>query len=786
MPLGTSVLTSTSELEALRSAWEALLARSASNEPMLSPLWLLPWWRVFGSLGGRRPAVLACHEGDRLVGLAPLLSRTHRYPPGIPFRRLELLGTGEPEEDEICSEYVGVLAERGMEGQVAAELTLALTRGTLGPWDELVLVSMDGESIMPGLLSEALARAGAEAVVESVGSAPYIALPRSFPQYLGALSSSSRYLVNRSLRDVERWADGDVTLRVASTPAELEEGRRLLLQLHGERWRGGGAFGSPRFRAFHDQVMPALHRRGALSLAWLVVRGAPIAAAYGIVWRSKLYFYQAGRSLDVPRGVRPGIALHASMVRRAIQDGITEYDFLEGHSRYKRQLATSARSLVRLRAARPESRLRERARTLCDRGLSEGRMLLRAIERGGDGPPSLEREPPPEPPVVLHGDLNMLRCFAGSGVRTVVLASDPDAPVFFSRHCGQRRLVSNVCSDPDAALADLLALGDLFEQRPVLYYGDDAMLLLVSRNRDALGARFRLHLPSAELVETLVDKRRFAALAAERALPVPRTMASSEARSAAEIARRLEPPWIVKPSCHLGWRTSKAVLALHIGPAKALRADNQDELSRTIELVETFSRDFVVQQLIPGAEDCVMSFHAYLDRHRRPLGSFVGRKIRTYPRSAGVSTYLELVESEELTRVGLDILDRIGLVGVVKLDFKRDPRTGRFYLLEVNPRFNLWNHLGAAAGVNLPLLAYRDLTGAPASPVRAARAGMRWLSFGDDARAFFRERGPSARLSVKDWLLSLRGPKVYDVFAWDDPAPFLVDVRRELGLGAAR
>ena len=53
------------------------------------------------------------------------------------------------------------------------------------------------------------------------------------------------------------------------------------------------------------------------------------------------------------------------------------------------------------------------------------------------------------------------------------------------------------------------------------------------------------------------------------------------------------------------------------------------------------------------------------------------------------------------------MLERLAFVGVVKLDYKRDPRTGRFYLLEVNPRFNLWNHLGAAAGVNLPLLAYR-------------------------------------------------------------------------------
>ena len=45
-------------------------------------------------------------------------------------------------------------------------------------------------------------------------------------------------------------------------------------------------------------------------------------------------------------------------------------------------------------------------------------------------------------------------------------------------------------------------------------------------------------------------------------------------------------------------------------------------------------------------------------------------------------------------------MTRLGLKGLVKLDFKRaDDET--LHLLEVNPRFSLWHHLGAVAGVNL-------------------------------------------------------------------------------------
>src|SRR6185436_5231246 len=98
----------------------------------------------------------------------------------------------------------------------------------------------------------------------------------------------------------------------------------------------------------------------------------------------------------------------------------------------------------------------------------------------------------------------------------------------FSRHAGQRRMMADPTADPGQALADLLDLGRLLPGRPALYYGDDALLLLVSRHRAALAERFRFRLPDAALVETLVDKIRFAALARQLALPAPRTVTSAE------------------------------------------------------------------------------------------------------------------------------------------------------------------------------------------------------------------------------------------------------------------
>lgn len=108
--------------------------------------------------------------------------------------------------------------------------------------------------------------------------------------------------------------------------------------------------------------MPLLLDLGALELRWLSVGERPLAAIYNIRWNNKIYFYQSGRTLDLPPNIRAGIVLHAHCIRQAIADGCREYDFLQGVSQYKQQLALSSRPIVQFRLAK--GGWRERTRRL--------------------------------------------------------------------------------------------------------------------------------------------------------------------------------------------------------------------------------------------------------------------------------------------------------------------------------------------------------------------------------------------------------------------------------------
>jgi CelD/BcsL family acetyltransferase involved in cellulose biosynthesis len=380
MQMTIEVITRWDDLIDHRHAWLDLLARSSANEPMLSPQWLETWWQFFGE--GRSLRTVLMYQDGRLIGMAPLLARRVWYRGALPVRRLELLATGEPEADEIYSEYLNLISERGQEGRVARVFVAALREGKLGPWDELSLDMLDVLSPMTRALLHELRRSRMLDRVTAHKPCLYIPLPATWEAYLGQMSSSRRYFIKRTLKAFEQWAGEDLVLKRASTPAELDQGFDVLVELHGKRWQstgGLGVFSSEPFSRFHRAAMGKLLASGNLDLIWLCKGDRPLAAVYNIIWDNKVYFYQSGRCTDVPSKVRPGIAIHIYAIQDAIERGRTKYDFLAGATRYKQQLALAQTRLIQIRAVRPGS-LAAAVRSVGERGTALARERRRQAE----------------------------------------------------------------------------------------------------------------------------------------------------------------------------------------------------------------------------------------------------------------------------------------------------------------------------------------------------------------------------------------------------------------------
>ena len=365
-----------------------------------------------------------------------------------------------------------------------------------------------------------------------------------------------------------------------------------------------------------------------------------------------------------------------------------------------------------------------------------------------------------KPLACVLGDMDLVRPLGLAGIDCVV-AVPPGAASRYSRFTRKSLDWSNPWENSDL-VETLMHFGETQPERPVLFYESDAELLLVSRHREQLQRCFKFVVADQTLVEDLVDKERFQKLAERLSLPVPRAQRLRPEHSLKVPELNLRYPLIVKPLTRRPetWKTI-------VSSGKAFRIDSPDELRALWPRLTASAVTVLAQELIEGPETSIESYHVYVDANGKIAGEFTGRKIRTYPLEYGDSTALETTDQEDVAMLGRQMVQLLRLEGVAKFDFKR-AHDGKLYLLEINPRFNLWHHLGALAGVNIPALVFSDLVGRPRPVGAKARAGLSWCRMWQDALGARRSKMSLPRWS--SWALRCDAKRL---LAWDDPMPFV-------------
>jgi D-aspartate ligase len=374
---------------------------------------------------------------------------------------------------------------------------------------------------------------------------------------------------------------------------------------------------------------------------------------------------------------------------------------------------------------------------------------------------------PPAGALVLGGDyraLGVVRSLGRRGVPVWVIKQGDDHLAARSRYA--RRLLDWPEHDEPRQLERLMAIADGGAQGWALIPSADETAALVARHHDLLAERFVLTTPPWDVLRFAYDKRLTYPLGERLGLDVARTLYPRQ-RSDLEWLE-IDFPAVLKPAVKESFNRLTA--------AKAWRLDSRRELlERYDEACTLVPADvLMVQELIPGGGEAQFSYAALCD-DGRTLASVVARRTRQYPPDFGrASTYVETVDCPEVIPPSVRLLEELRFTGLVEVEFKRDPRNGRFKLLDVNPRVWGWHTLCARAGVDFPYLLWLALNGAP-PPVTTARAGVRWVRTATDLPMMAREI-LHRRASAGEYLRSLRGPLEGAIFARDDPLPGLAEI----------
>ncbi len=369
---------------------------------------------------------------------------------------------------------------------------------------------------------------------------------------------------------------------------------------------------------------------------------------------------------------------------------------------------------------------------------------------------------------MIGGDyqgLGIIRSLGRRGIPICVI-DDEHSIGRFSRYTTHAIKVADL-RDADRTVETLIATGRRFGLDGwVLYPTREETVAAVSRNRSVLLELFRVPTPGWDIVRWAWDKRNTYALAARLGIPAPRTWYPRHRDDLRTVDG--DPPFVVKPAIKEDF--------LHATKSKAWRANNRTELRTRFEQAAELvgPGEVMIQELIPGDGRHQFACCAFV-KDGDMVATMVARRSRQHPPEFGrASTFVETVDIPQLEQLSGKLLGSIRYDGLAELEYKLDPRTQKFKLLDFNARTWGYHTLGMGAGVDFPHLQFSDQIGEPVTPCRA-RVGTRWVRLITDVPTALREIY-HGRLHPRPYLRSLATAHVEAVLSRDDPLPALAEL----------
>jgi predicted ATP-grasp superfamily ATP-dependent carboligase len=295
---------------------------------------------------------------------------------------------------------------------------------------------------------------------------------------------------------------------------------------------------------------------------------------------------------------------------------------------------------------------------------------------------------------------------------------------------------------PEKAVAALRAF---FEREPV-----DAFIP-VSLDMTELAVLHAAELPAPALIPPLQsfqiasDKEKTFDFAGRLGIPVPQTVSGRE-------YRKIGTPCVFKN------RRTGAIIAHSTAEARAIA----DRLGDALD-------EHMAQAFIPG-QNGFGYFGLFLDG--KETGFFMHERLMQYPVEGGPSVVARSVYDEELRELGRTLLTALRWNGVAMVEFKKSTADGKFYLMEINPKF--WGSLALAihAGCDFPSWVRDILLGRdPRIPKQYRIGAMYHWIVPNEIKCFVRY--PQYRLK---FLRNLLDPRISSEISFSDPMPTLASL----------
>jgi predicted ATP-grasp superfamily ATP-dependent carboligase len=267
-------------------------------------------------------------------------------------------------------------------------------------------------------------------------------------------------------------------------------------------------------------------------------------------------------------------------------------------------------------------------------------------------------------------------------------------------------------SDETRFLERLLAIG-VADPGQVLLATSDETAWLYTVNAELLRKNFRLHLPSIEVLNRVLDKALLASAAVAAGLPTLPIWDPRGVEDLLDLAPGLPYPVLIKPRTHVHrHRHNKGVVVKSpkdlISQYRKFVACEKAANAGTADLSEPGLP--ILQQFAGPGDKGILSVTGFIDESGELFVTRQARKVfqRSEPLGVGVC-FESLPDDPMLSEAARTLCRAIGYFGIFEIEFVWFG--DRWNIIDFNPR--LFNQIGmdVGRGMPLPLFAYLDAVG---------------------------------------------------------------------------
>lgn len=316
------------------------------------------------------------------------------------------------------------------------------------------------------------------------------------------------------------------------------------------------------------------------------------------------------------------------------------------------------------------------------------------------------------------------------------------------------------------------------EHKPMLFPTNDQWAYAISKHQDRLQSVAILCVTDFKSMQLIIEKQQFYDWGEQHGYPVPKSWVATAYAELPDSAF----PIVAKPEYR---RISGVEADFNQSDLDANRLtvlENRTELKAFVNRHSGLLPYMLLQEYVRGFSDSMFTIGVYADQHYRVREVFTGRKVRGMPPEYG-NCMVGQQESvpEEIISMVKEICANIEYSGIAEFEFKQDSVSGKFKLIEINPRSWSWVGITPFTPHNLIWVAFCDLAGievsSPSEQQDKTDQNVIFVRLFDDfLNTIFVNKpyGPPWHLSIHDWMKSLRADKlVIAEHARFDPLPLI-------------